>query len=113
LKIAADLNDKDPHAQYGVTKFMDLSPEEFKEYYLMKNFSSPRMEGLKVSYFPSTNVKDDIPSTFDWNSRGAVTGVYNQGQCGFLLGVQCNRKCRVYGCYCRTWITFSFNATIS
>jgi len=81
LKIAADLNSKDPYADYGITKFMDLSQEEFKDFFLMKNFTSPKMEGKPINYFPIIR-NSTLPENFDWNSRGKVTGTYNQGQCG-------------------------------
>jgi len=82
LKIAADLDSKDAHADYGVTKFMDLSPQEFREYYLIKNFTSPKKEGKNVPTLPRPDIKGTIPVAFDWNAHGAVTAVYNQGQCG-------------------------------
>lgn len=80
---AKELNSKDPHAKYGVTQFMDLSPEEFKNTYLIKNFTSPKMQGKSVPTLqkPRNNF-EDLPVSFDWNDYGAVTGVYNQGDCG-------------------------------
>jgi cathepsin F len=65
LKRAEALNAADPHAQYGVTKFMDLSPEEFRERYLIKNFnasvSSPKTYFNLPPVDPST-----FASSFDW-----------------------------------------------
>jgi len=83
VKIAEDLNAKDPHAQYGITKFMDLSPEEFREQYLISNFTSPKLEGKPYPTLPQANVSfSQLPVAFDWRQRGVVGGVYNQGQCG-------------------------------
>jgi len=84
LEKAHELNTKDPHAKYGVTQFMDLSPEEFKNMYLIKNFTSPKKNG-NVPILPfakSTSKLTDLPASFDWNEHGVVTGVYNQGACG-------------------------------
>jgi len=63
-------------AVFGVTKFSDLTPEEFKATYL--------------TYRPSNrtrNVKDPviegpIANDIDWVSKGAVTPVKDQGRCG-------------------------------
>jgi len=62
---------------------MDLSREEFRDMYLISNFSSPKMEKNNVSILPSSSFNiDQLPQEFDWNSKGVVTGVYDQGACG-------------------------------
>jgi len=38
MNISEYLNQRDPFAKYGITKFSDLTQEEFKENYLIKNF---------------------------------------------------------------------------
>jgi len=81
LEIAAELDSRDPHASYGVTQFMDLSPEEFSQQYLIKNFTRlPKSESNR--WKPSSPPPAAYPSSYDWGSKGVVTGVYNQGQCG-------------------------------
>jgi len=66
---------------YGITKFSDLTPKEFKERMLMKsviksNFSTlPSIRGLRARHI-------ELPTSFDWRTKGAVTKVYNQEQCG-------------------------------
>jgi len=84
LNIAADLDASDAHADYGVTQFMDLSPAEFRSKYLISNFTSPKREGKSYNVLPAapTMTWDQLPPSFDWNTHGAVTGVYNQGGCG-------------------------------
>jgi len=66
-------------AIFDVTSLSDLSTEEFKTHYLglqipvgMRNLSTfvPQKSGLGVA------------SSIDWVSRGAVTPIKNQGQCG-------------------------------
>ncbi|KAI5056358.1 hypothetical protein GOP47_0028176 [Adiantum capillus-veneris] len=79
LVKAAKIQRQDPSATHGVTKFSDLTEEEFSRYL-----------GLKTPHFlkPSLNSDapilptNDLPSDFDWRDRGAVSEVKNQGSCG-------------------------------
>jgi cathepsin F len=83
LATAAELNRQNGNPAFGVTKFMDLTPEEFRQMYLLpipidtaQLPSAPRVE------VPAINPKD-IPVTYDWrNKTGIVTPVKNQKQCG-------------------------------
>jgi len=64
-------------ATYGLTKFSDLDPEEFKRLYL-----------INVPYVPETDrevlpqIRVAVPATFDWRNESKVTAVKNQAQCG-------------------------------
>jgi cathepsin F len=79
LMIVEKLNTVEPHRPFGITKFMDLSPEEFKDIYLMKNMKKPEF-GRVASPMNSTV---GVPSSFDWRQKsGIVSPVKNQGQCG-------------------------------
>jgi hypothetical protein len=81
LKRAEELNAADPYAEYGVTQFMDLSPEEFRARYLMTNLNAtiPRPN----QFFDIPHVDPSaLPPAFDWRSKGVITSVYNQGSCG-------------------------------
>jgi len=85
LEVAAYLSSQDTNAQYGVTKFMDLTREEFKTYYLIKNFTSTKIQNpnnVPMLTWDHGNKNASYPPEFDWRSHGVVTGVYNQGQCG-------------------------------
>jgi C1A family cysteine protease len=64
-------------AVFGVTKFMDLTPEEFKATYLTY---IPRNE----STIKRVNIEVDGPlaAEVDWRTKNAVTPVKDQGQCG-------------------------------
>ncbi|XP_032230287.2 cathepsin O [Nematostella vectensis] len=72
-------------ARYGVNQFSDLTPEEFKDFLKRGYAKEPEMTSL-VS-LPS-DVKCDIPgykklpSFWDWNKKGKVTKIKNQGKCG-------------------------------
>jgi cathepsin F len=75
-------------AIHGVTKFMDLSPEEFKATYLKarpsnKTATAGDGECTACVRFPEhQQLRDDPPAAFDWTTKGAVTPVKDQGQCG-------------------------------
>jgi len=76
-------------ARYGITKFSDLTEEEFRSKYLMKMPEIPREKLLDSKYHLVPNDsrsrvgEGGPPSSFDWRSRsGVVTPVYDQGSCG-------------------------------
>jgi hypothetical protein len=82
LKIAAQHQAKNPKARFGVTKFSDLSPEEFRSFYLMPvelHKNRPPKNPAKVQK-PLPTVA--LPDSFDWNDKGAISPVKDQQQCG-------------------------------
>merc|ERR1719211_1021432 len=64
-------------AVFGVTKFSDLSPEEFKFTYLTYR---PSNRSTRVIKDPV--IDGPIANDVDWVSKGAVTPVKDQGRCG-------------------------------
>ncbi|KPJ01501.1 Putative cysteine proteinase CG12163 [Papilio xuthus] len=67
-------------ATYGVTKFADLTHEEFKRQFLglKPSLSNPNQIPMTKAVIPEVN----LPDAFDWRQRGAVTPVKDQGSCG-------------------------------
>jgi cathepsin F len=79
LKTIETLNSQQKTARFGINKFADLSSEEFRGKYLMPKFHGPTQpKGPKINL--PTDFK--LPESFDWRDKGAVTPVYDQGQCG-------------------------------
>ncbi|CAD5208106.1 unnamed protein product [Bursaphelenchus xylophilus] len=70
-------------AKFGVTKFSDLSPEEFKEKYTgIRDVED--VEQLHSTASPATPIraKRDTPASFDWREKNGVTSVKSQKDCG-------------------------------
>jgi len=88
VRLAADRQKKDRTAQWGVTKFSDLSQKEFSDRYLIKNFQSPKKlygaKNVPVHDFKHVASPLDFPSSYDWTNHtpAVVTHIYNQEQCG-------------------------------
>jgi cathepsin F len=61
---------------FGITKFSDMSPEEFRAGYL--NYK-PRGPMLNIETVPTAQT---TVSSYDWRDHGAVTAVKDQGYCG-------------------------------
>ena len=63
----------------GVNQFTDLTPEEFRMYYISG------MQGAMVGSYGCkafSSSASGAPSAIDWRNKGAVTSVKDQGQCG-------------------------------
>jgi len=74
-------------ASYGITKFSDITLEEFRDRYTMRNMPAIPHEKLNSLEYNMNTLNSTLlggpPAKFDWrNHPHAVTGVYNQGNCG-------------------------------
>jgi len=81
LRIAEELDSRDEKSSFGVTKFMDLSQDEFRATFLLKNFTKKQDIDKSVK-FTAPKAPAAYPASYDWGSKGVVTAVYNQEQCG-------------------------------
>lgn len=66
-------------AEYGITKFSDLTEEEFRLTYLNPLLSQWTLHRPMKPASPSRN---PAPASWDWRDHGAVSPVKNQGMCG-------------------------------
>jgi len=65
-------------ARYGLNQFSDMSPEEFKNTYLIKK--GIQSNGIHPEF--ERPVRADVPQSIDWRTHKVVTAVKNQEQCG-------------------------------
>jgi len=87
LKKAAELQLKNPLAEFGVTKFSDLTHEEFSNFYLMPNLDlskwvKPPAKNFSIEHKRNVLGCNPNPTWYSWYDCNVVTNVYNQGQCG-------------------------------
>jgi C1A family cysteine protease len=79
-----DEHNSQPHSwRMAVNKFADLTPYEFQQYYVSGGFSDydfQRRFNLYNRFVWRNNAT--LPASVDWTTKGAVTPVKNQGQCG-------------------------------
>lgn len=66
-------------ATFGVTKFADISPEEFKRTYLTYKHVD-RSETDTAPVLKLDGIQAD--AQIDWRQNGVVTPTYDQGRCG-------------------------------
>jgi len=81
MKWAAELKKQNPLANFGPTKFSDLTKEEFAKFYLMPNYTRQNPKPTHRVTFAAPN-----PTTFDWAGSNVqppvISAVKDQGQCG-------------------------------
>merc|ERR1712038_188147 len=82
MRIIKEHNaDKSKTYTLGMNQFGDLTLNEYKLLFLgLRGHYSNYTERAGSPFLPPSNVK--LPDTVDWRTKGYVTPVKNQGQCG-------------------------------
>ena len=63
----------------GITRFADLTRQEFAKTYLNLNYGAMNVVNLKPY---KMNAKNDSPDSWDWRDKNVVTDVKDQASCG-------------------------------
>jgi len=80
MEISQQLNEAPGNkAEYGMTQFSDLTPEEFAATYLTFR---PNNITRDTTPMTSNGMTATPPCSINWSDKGATTPIYNQGQCG-------------------------------
>lgn len=82
LRFIDEHNTKNLSYKLGLTRFADLTNEEYRSIYLG---AKSRKRVLKTSDRYQPRVGDALPDSVDWRKEGAVAAVKDQGSCGKLF----------------------------
>jgi C1A family cysteine protease len=78
IGILAHNNDLSQNFTMAVNQFTDLTPEEFRAQYVGGLKTEVGSYGCKTF----SSGASSVPASLDWRTKGAVTPVKDQGQCG-------------------------------
>eukprot|EP00757_Euglenozoa_sp_SAG-D1_P019789 gene19789-1003_t len=79
LRKAVQIGVLNPLARFGVNEFADWSTMEFKRMHNAEAFYAQRNTTSPADFYQQHEL---TANSVDWRTKGAVTHVKNQGQCG-------------------------------
>jgi len=79
MKKAERLAKTNPRASFGVNEYADVSGAEFKTRHNGEKYFARRTAEKKDA---KVITREGMPQQVDWRTKGAVTAIKNQGQCG-------------------------------
>jgi len=82
MQRAAELQAVNPHARFGANEFSDLSEDEFKTRHNAEGHFRAAVRARKSRAAPEMSLTGSFAQKQDWRSKGVVTPIKNQGQCG-------------------------------
>ena len=74
-----DFSNDEKTYKAGITKFSDLTKQEFTKIYLNLNYDAMAMSNFNPTY---VKTKNSAPDSFSWRDEGVVSPVKDQGSCG-------------------------------
>ena len=77
--VNAAFSEQNESFQVGITKFSDMTHQEFARTYLNLNYDALAMANFEPVTVENTNA---APSSYDWRNAGRVSKVKDQGSCG-------------------------------
>ena len=77
--VMATFTEENSLYQTGITKFSDLTKQEFAKIYLNLNYDAMAMANFDPTIVKVSNA---APAAYDWRDYGRVSPVKDQGSCG-------------------------------